>query len=312
MHIYAHPTDRIAKVKQAVLQALGTTTSSKNKNNNETQHDNNNKNKMKKNKNKPYIRLIAAGRLLAPDTATVSDFSLHTGQVVHAVIAPTQGAQAAAAAGRSTRSGAGIDAAGNAVRRVHNNNNNDDSDDDDDDHDNNDVESGGTSRLGFDRLRTSAGFRRAEVAAIRAYFSRSVDRWMEQNPAAAEQAAAGETDLVRRRLLQEDAWMQAQGPTSEFRINLGVTTSQATRAATEMALWRSGGMSASVGTDRDFVWGFMLGFFVGFLMLLWVWMPTVPHKQKLGILTGISVQLAFGLWQGSDPDATDDLVLGDY
>jgi hypothetical protein len=33
-------------------------------------------------------------------------------------------------------------------------------------------------------------------------------------------------------------------------------------------------------------------FFVGFIMLVWVWMPTVPHKQKLGILTGISFQLA--------------------
>ena len=36
----------------------------------------------------------------------------------------------------------------------------------------------------------------------------------------------------------------------------------------------------------------VLGFFVGFLMLVWVWMPTVPHKQKLGILAGISFQLA--------------------
>jgi hypothetical protein len=64
------------------------------------------------------------------------------------------------------------------------------------------------------------------------------------------------------------------------------------------ALWCSNGstgMSTSVGTDRDFLWGFMLSFFVGFLMLVWVWMPTVPHKQKLGILTGICLQLALGM-----------------
>jgi xanthine/uracil/vitamin C permease (AzgA family) len=75
-------------------------------------------------------------------------------------------------------------------------------------------------------------------------------------------------------------------------------------------LWRSNGstgMSASVGTDRDFLWGFMLGFFVGFLMLVWVWMPTVPHKQKLGILTGICLQLALGMLKNAE-HGDDDFV----
>ena len=49
--------------------------------------------------------------------------------------------------------------------------------------------------------------------------------------------------------------------------------------------------SVSLGTPRDFVWGFILGFFVGFFLLFWVWMPTVSHRQKLGILAGIGVQL---------------------
>ena len=49
------------------------------------------------------------------------------------------------------------------------------------------------------------------------------------------------------------------------------------------------------GTDKDFVWGFILGFFVGFIMLFWVWMPTVPHKQKSGIIAGISFQLGLNL-----------------
>ena len=51
----------------------------------------------------------------------------------------------------------------------------------------------------------------------------------------------------------------------------------------------------SAGTDKDFVWGFILGFFVGFIMLFWVWMPTVPHKQNIGIISGISFQLGLGL-----------------
>jgi hypothetical protein len=96
--------------------------------------------------------------------------------------------------------------------------------------------------------------------------------------------------------------MQAQGPASKFRLNLAGSWQASSLMMSSMTsnmasvtvgmnndtLWRSNGstgMSVSVGTDRDFLWGFMLGFFVGFLMLVGVWMPTIPHKQKLGILT---------------------------
>jgi DUF2407 C-terminal domain len=181
--------------------------------------------------------------------------------------------------------------------------------------------------------------------------------------------------------LQEEAWMLAQGPLSEFRINLSTvnvfaelqqnsntpffinnmaaglnnnmaaaasntttgslpilsglgggggrlpsTTLQARQNAAALqqfrqrsaaagtsseALWRAGGISAQVGTDKDFVYGFFLGFFVGFFMLVWVWMPTVPHKQKLGILTGISFQLALGmLKQGNSSSGGEEY--GDF
>ena len=136
---------------------------------------------------------------------------------------------------------------------------------------------------------------RQEITAIRSYFSRQVDRYVEEHP----DTAQDETDLVRRRLMQEDAWMQSQGPASEFRLNLN-QNNPLIRFNTEM-------FPSRVGTDRDFVWGFLLGFFVGLLMLVWVWMPTVPHKQKLGILTGISLQLALSLLknQEEDPDFDD-------
>ena len=58
----------------------------------------------------------------------------------------------------------------------------------------------------------------------------------------------------------------------------------------------------SAGTDKDFVWGFILGFFVGFIMLFWVWMPTVPHKQKIGIISGISFQLGLNLLRKSSQE----------
>mmetsp|Transcript_11650 Transcript_11650/g.16635 ORF Transcript_11650/g.16635 Transcript_11650/m.16635 type:complete len:101 (-) Transcript_11650:3371-3673(-) len=92
--------------------------------------------------------------------------------------------------------------------------------------------------------------------------------------------------------MHEDAWMASQGPTSEFRLNLNQNN-----PLLRMELFRT-----SIGSDRDFLWGFLLGFCVGFLMLVWVWMPTVPHKQKLGILTGISLQLALALLKKNDDE----------
>jgi DUF2407 C-terminal domain len=126
-----------------------------------------------------------------------------------------------------------------------------------------------------------------------------VDRFVLAHPEIAAESASGETDSRRRRLLHEDAWMQAQGPTSEFRFNLN-QNNPFLRLSAETPLFRA----TTIGTDRDFLWGFLLGFFVGFLMLVWVWMPTVPHKQKLGILTGISFQLAMNFLK-DNPDESD-------
>ena len=78
------------------------------------------------------------------------------------------------------------------------------------------------------------------------------------------------------------------------------------------AMAGNGGATSSftqIGNDRDFASGFMSGFFVGFFMLVWVWMPTVRHKQKLGILTGITVQLALNMLR--PPQTDDDLDLQD-
>ena len=233
-------------------------------------------------------------------------------------------------------------------------------------------------RRGFDRLRTM-GLRRGEIEAMRAYFSQQVDRFVaEQGEQQTNNTEQGENDpqahedpLFRRRL-QEEAWMQAQGPLSEFRLNLPAhdaaslqatlavlnvlgnsnnnttTNSNNTTATTgdspqaqqlarlvdrQALLWRAAvnasaagqatananntgttttmtnNNTSNAGQDRDFWCGFLLGFFVGFVMLIWVWMPTVPHKQKLGILAGITVQLALAMFQPSpqpqDSDGND-------
>ncbi|GKY96241.1 hypothetical protein MPSEU_000583900 [Mayamaea pseudoterrestris] len=133
-------------------------------------------------------------------------------------------------------------------------------------------------------------------------------------------------DSLHRRHLQEEAWMQAQGTVSEFWLNLGMAGRLRERAATQGAsttsltsimqaavaanrrngsagaITTANNISSTPGSDRDFTWGFLMGFFVGFIMLAWVWMPTVPHKQKLGILSGITVQLALTMLQKGNGD----------
>ena len=275
VEIHIHDGSSVAQVKQAVRSALG-----------EEAEDR-------------YLRLICKGRLLAPDTSALRDFAVGNGDVLHAVLAAAGvrgGQQAALARGISRRyRGTGVGAGGRAVRSNHNNA----SDDDEDDDASGDEEDGrpGGERLGFDRLRTT-GLSRSEVTAIRSYFSRQVDRFVQSRPEVAAEAANGETDLRRRRLLHEDAWMQTQGPTSEFRFNLNQNNPLLRLSAAGTPAFRPG----TVGTDRDFLWGFLLGFFVGFLMLVYVWVPTVPHKQKLGILAGISFQLALNFLKDSDGD----------
>jgi DUF2407 C-terminal domain/DUF2407 ubiquitin-like domain len=272
VEIRINDASSVSQVKQAVRNALGEQADDR------------------------YLRLICKGRLLAPDTSLLREFSVRNGDVLHAVLAAAGvrgGQQAALARGISRRyRGTGVGAGGRAVRATG------DSDNDDDNH--NDGESGDEEegRLGFDRLR-STGLSRGEISAIRTYFSRSVDRFVQAHPEIAAESASGETDSRRRRLLHEDAWMQAQGPTSEFRFNLN-QNNPFLRLSAETPLFRA----TTVGTDRDFLWGFLLGFFVGFLMLVWVWMPTVPHKQKLGILTGISFQLAMNFLK-DNPDESD-------
>jgi hypothetical protein len=279
-----------------------------------------------------YLRLICKGRLLYPDESPLSEFKVHNNDVVHAVLAaagvrePAGGGSTRAAAGNGgTTGGEGTPGGSNRRRRGGtvvgpggrvtrappssssnqgwNNGNGEDSSSsvgsDDDEYDNEAADAEmGRQRMGFDRLRGS-GLSRQEITAIRAYFNRHVDRHIQTHGGADHQ---DEPDLRRRRLLFEEDWMSLQGPTSEFRLNLNQNT--LLRFASVETNWR-----ATLGTDRDFMWGFLLGFFVGFCMLVWVWMPTVPHKQKIGILTGISFQLAMNVLREDDND--EDFVDGD-
>jgi len=284
-----------------------------------------------------YLRLIASGRLLAPDKAPLSNFKVADGDVLHAVLAAPGvrgGQQAAMARGLTNRGSSSSRTRRMGGFNLRISDDTDGSDDDDDD----DIEEG-NERRGFDRLR-STGLSRDEIAAIRLYFSRQVDRFAEQRRNRNENndendtsdsnesnrggdqhesedgnAEENETPQSRReqRLRLEEEWMEVQGPTSEFRMNLNSNAQSLLMFGGSNSLlfnqgeFGNGGSIAGrasgfIGSDRDFMCGFCLGFFFGFIMLYWVWMPTVSHKQKLGILTGISFQMALNLFKTGGVD----------
>lgn len=227
-----------------------------------------------------YLRLICKGRLLSPDTAPLQEFNVHDNDFVHAVLANTDQST------RRRRRGQVV-GRGGRVTRARDNDDSSSSEEED--------EEQGRERRGFDRLRSS-GLSRQEITAIRTYFSRHVDRHVQSHPNDHQH----ESDLRRRRLLMEEDWMALQGPASEFRLNLNQNTLMRFASIDAQTLRASG------GTDRDFMWGFMLGFFVGSVMLIWVWMPTVPHRQKIGILTGIAFQFAMNILGQDQGDLFDE------
>jgi len=265
------------------------------------------------------MRLIYSGRLLAPDSAVVDDFNLKDDCVIHAVVAAAgvRGGQQATLSsnnGQNTRRtrGAGIGSNGLVLRR-NNNNNNEESDEED-------LEEG-QERMGFDRLR-SEGLNRSEISALRIYFSRHVDRFIEQRNQLRDSDNDTSTNNRRtnsssddndpeataraQRLQMEQEWMDLQGPHSEFRLNLNANNpllgSRMYLRNDSDDVFGTGNSTrfGLVGTDRDFIWGFILGYLVGFMMMFWVWMPTVPHKQKLGILTGICFHIAMAMLKSPD------------
>jgi len=172
--------------------------------------------------------------------------------------------------------------------------------------------------MGFDRLRAN-GMSRSEIIAIRAYFSRQVDRFIEQrnqlennsnsntNTSNNSSNNNGNEDPRIQRLRMEEEWMERQGPYSEFRLNINSSNpllrSRAyingieidTTTADGMNEFRSGrgaSIIGALGTNRDFVWGFVLGYSFGFMTMFIVWLPTVPHKQRVGILCGFCFHMS--------------------
>ena len=167
-----------------------------------------------------------------------------------------------------------------------------------------DLETGADNRRGFDRLR-STGLSRTEISAVRLYFAPRVEEYIESRPPNSESDSLRETDPSAFRLQMEEEWMATQGPTSEFRLNLNTGANNMLAISFRSMQLEDGAVpERPQGNDRDFIFGFFMGFFIGPICMLWVWMPTVSHKQKVGILSGISFKLVVRAFAVEDEEIT--------
>ena len=152
---------------------------------------------------------------------------------------------------------------------------------------------------------------RSEVTSLRAYFSRQVDRYISQRNESREsgspnQSSSDSSDEPHlERLRMEDEWMELQGPHSEFRLNLNSSNPLLTNRLNLRSLSMDDNTTnrttdrTPLGTEHDFIRGFILGYLFGVLMTFYLWIPAVPQRQKLGIMTGLLVQVGFSVLRDS-------------
>lgn len=146
-----------------------------------------------------------------------------------------------------------------------------------------------------------------DVASLRSYFRDDIAEFVNDNRLQRE-GLETEQEFVYR---CESLWMENQGPHSEFRLNLyGRSLSwQAPNLRllnfTNAIIQRDDSRSSDpeTGTDygslRDFIYGFIMGFIFGFMMIFCVWDRNVTHKQKIGLLAGILVNMIYSILLGN-------------
>jgi len=192
------------------------------------------------------------------------------------------------------------------------------------------LESGQQRNLaGLDTL-MNEGLTVNEVAALRTYFRPSIDSFASAHESDLNMGAPlpGESQVDFRARI-ESAWMTAQGPMSEFYLNLPSTYRPAANEMLDDDMGIDGGSvnamrgpnvhsmlsrlqnsrggvdvgdDETLGTYKDMMLGFFFGIFFGFLSIICLWEANVPHRQKVGILIGVILQLLVGLLGGNQAD----------
>jgi hypothetical protein len=245
------------------------------------------------------LRLVYAGKLLAPDDALVCSFGVKSDAVVHAVVGP----KAPSSASPSTPSAQQqtVVSSSSAV-------------------------SASRPPRGFDVLMhsfaspTAGGAMTAlsadQILAIRTIFDEPVTVFQQQQMTQREQES--DEDF---RFRAETEWMAHQGPRSEFRLNVSamqfLSTAdllfQSLRSVqdaegrqqqqwtennnnantiniTTMTSASSGG-AADQGNRADFFYGLLAGYVLGFLMVFCIWDRNISFSQKAGLVVGIILNL---------------------
>ncbi|KAJ0399150.1 hypothetical protein ATCC90586_002654 [Pythium insidiosum] len=135
-------------------------------------------------------------------------------------------------------------------------------------------------RRGFDRLRDRLS--REEVQALRLYFYPQLSLYISQ-----AERVPGESSEDRIYRLEEE-WMASQGPHSEFALNV-VPTARIAMDQMDVNVDSSILAADNEGTGTEFLWGFLMGLLLGVFMLLMLLDRSVPRKQKIGLLLGVSM-----------------------
>lgn len=200
------------------------------------------------------LRLIHNGKLLAPDDATLDTFDLKNESFIHAVVSNKPPRIVEMAAVAATASGSPL--------------------------------------TGFDALRTTHRLSRDDVIVFRAYFSQPLAQYA---TAHLRQQEGEDNEVYMRRI--ETAWMAVQGPGSEFHFNLNMTNARLSSNPFSSDNGWNGltpptDRSIELGTWQQFIYGVILGYLLGFIMVFCIWDGNIPYRQKLGLLVGIMIQLA--------------------
>lgn len=232
------------------------------------------------------VRLIFSGKLLDPPTAPLNSFKLSNGSFIHAVITNKQPALPPSERPESPQARITVDL---------------------------------SNLRGLDVLLIPGPHRNAltvdEVIMLRLYFQEDIAEYANENML--RQPNESETDFVYR---AETEWAASQGGNSEFRLNIfgrslsglqGLTGepnsennaggARALRQAFDSELNNT--PDPDSGTFKEFFYGFLMGFALGFMMIFCIWDRNVSHKQKLGILTGVLIQLLFTVMQQEQVNA---------
>mmetsp|Transcript_26520 Transcript_26520/g.26773 ORF Transcript_26520/g.26773 Transcript_26520/m.26773 type:complete len:303 (+) Transcript_26520:239-1147(+) len=230
------------------------------------------------------IRLISSGKLLEPSNSKLRDFPLlQDGSYVHAVVSERINRQSSSTSNLSSPH----------------------------------LPVDPSSLRGLDLL-VGEGMSTHEVAAIRSAFQPQIQEF------SGTIARRDGEDAVTYVSRVEELWMAAQPAQSEFLLNLPAHVSLSTRSgpgnpggtysrnsgaseplldpsigftrAEHNPMFRSDSMHGELeevaeGSWTDFVWGFMLGSMLGFILVFCVWDRNVPYRQKAGILCGVTLHM---------------------